>query len=313
MTTLRQLHYLVTLADAKSFVEAARVANVSQPTLSQQIKSLEQRLGVILLERSTSGAVLTPIGRTIVSRARAVLGQVRDIESLAESATAGLTGTLRLGTTPTLGPYLLSPIIADLHRSAPGLRLYVQEGIPDTQALALSRGDLDMMLGPMPIAGDDLEIEPLMREPLYLVSAVDDMLATGRPVTPAALEGRALLSFDPRHNLHRQTVMIATRYGMSLMPDYEGTSLDSLHQMVASGLGLSVLPALYLASDVGGSTGLAILDVVGWREHRSIALARRRGSSIEAAFGVIAEQLLGSARRLLAPAPPPGTSRSTSP
>ena len=180
MPTLRQLEYLVTLADTGSFVQAARLSNVSQPTLSQQVRALEHRLGVKLLDRSTTGAVLTPIGRGIVSKARSVLGNVRDIEALAQSAASGLTGTLRLGTTPTLGPYLLSPIIAELHRAAPGLRLYVREGIPDVQALALSRGDLDVLLGPLPIAGNDLEIEPLFREPLHLVCAIDAGLATGR-------------------------------------------------------------------------------------------------------------------------------------
>jgi LysR family hydrogen peroxide-inducible transcriptional activator len=304
MPTLRQLEYIVTLADTGSFAQAARLAGVSQPTLSQQVKALEDRLGVRLLDRSSTGAILTPIGRSVVAKARGVLGEVRDIEALAGSAATGLTGTLRLGTTPTLGPYLLSPIIAELHRAAPGLRLYVREGIPDAQALALSRGDLDVLLGPLPIAGDDLEIEPLFREPLHLVSAVDGELATGRAVDPAALAGLSLLSLDTRHHLHRQTGELAVRYGMSVSPDYEGTSLDSLHQMVASGLGLSVLPALYLASDVGGSAGLAILDVAGWKAHRSIALAWRRGSSTEAALRVIADHVRGFGRAMLDGAPP---------
>lgn len=299
MPTLRQLEYLVTLADTGSFVQAARLANVSQPTLSQQVKALEDRLGTKLLERSTTGAITTPVGRSVVAKARGVLAEVREIQALARSAAAGPTGTLRLGTTPTLGPYLLSPIIAELHRAAPGLRLYVREGIPDAQALALSRGDLDVLLGPLPIAGEDLEVEPLFREPLHLVSAVDDALATDRAVEAAALGGRTLLSLDTRHHLHRQTAQIAAGYGMTLSPDYEGTSLDSLHQMVASGLGLTVLPALYLASDVGGSTGLAVLPVAGWKAHRSIALAWRRGSSAEAAFRAVADHVQRAARTML--------------
>jgi len=298
MPTLRQFQYLVTLADAGSFAEAARISNVSQPALSQQIKALEERLGVKLLERSTTGAILTPIGRSIVSRARAILGDVQNIKELARSASTGLTGTLRLGTTPTLGPYLLSPIIAELHRAAPGLRLYVREGIPDEQALALSRGELDVLLGPLPIRGDDLEIEPLFREPLHLVSAVDSPLAKGA-VDASALAGQMLLSLDTRHHLHRETSDIAAALGMPLSPDYEGTSLDSLHMMAASGLGLTVLPALYLKSDVGGSTGLAVLDVAGWKAHRSVALAWRRGTSMEAAFRIIADRVQSTARRML--------------
>jgi len=296
MPTLRQLQYLVTLADTGSFATAARLTHVSQPTLSQQVKALEERLGVRLLERSTTGAVLTPIGRSIVAKARAALGNVRDIEALATSAANGLTGTLRLGTTPTLGPYLLSPIIAELHRLAPGLRLYVREGIPDAQALSLSRGDLDLLLGPLPILGGDLEVQPLFREPLYLVSAFDgDLAVTGR-IEPATLSGRTLLSLDTRHHLHRQVAGIAELYGMALSPDYEGTSLDSLHQMVASGLGLSVLPALYLSSDVGGTSGVVVLDVAGWKAHRAIALAWRRGASMQPAFRAIADHVQRTAR-----------------
>ena len=296
MPTLRQFEYLVTLADTGSFAKAARLTNVSQPTLSQQVRALEDRLGVKLLERSSTGAILTPVGRSVVSKARAVLGEVRNIEALAKSAATGLTGTLRLGTTPTLGPYLLSPIIAELHRAAPGLRLYVREGIPDAQALALSRGDLDVLLGPLPIAGDDLEVEPLFREPLHLVGAVDSELATGHAIEPSMLAGRTLLSLDTRHHLHRQATGIAEAHGMALSPDYEGTSLDSLHQMAASGLGLTVLPGLYLSSDVGGSAGIAVLKVAGWKAHRSVALAWRRGASMVAAFRVIADHVQRSAR-----------------
>jgi LysR family hydrogen peroxide-inducible transcriptional activator len=300
MPTLRQLEYLVMLADTQSFNQAARLAQVSQPTLSQQIKALEERLGVKLVDRGVAATVLTPIGRSIVAKARHVLSEVREMESMAASASSELIGTLRLGTTPTLGPYLLSPIIAHLHKVAPGLRLYVREGIPDQQALELSRGNLDILLGPLPIRGDDLEIEPLFREPLRLVAAVDHELVTGDPIDPLSLNRHSVLSLDTRHHLHRQVAEVAAAYGMTLSLDYEGTSLDSLHQMVASGLGLTILPALYLASDVGGSAGLAMLDVTGWKVHRSIALAWRRSSSMDAAFRLIARHVQLSAAAMLA-------------
>jgi LysR family hydrogen peroxide-inducible transcriptional activator len=299
MVTFRQLEYLVTLADTQSFVQAARLTNVSQPTLSQQVKALEDRLGVKLLERTIGGAILTPIGRSIVAKAKGVLSEVRDIQALAANSSSELTGTLRLGTTPTLGPYLLSPIIAEFHRIAPGLRLYVREGIPEDQAFELSRGNLDVLLGPLPIAGEDLTIEPLFREPLQLVSAVDDELALAGPLTPSSLAGRLVLSLDPRHHLSRQAAKIAEANGMELAPDYAGTSLDSLHQMAATGLGLTILPGLYLTSEVGGSAGLSILSVAGWKAHRSIALAWRRGSSMDRAFRLLGEHVQLTARRLL--------------
>ncbi|WP_066727171.1 hydrogen peroxide-inducible genes activator [Sphingomonas pituitosa] len=299
MPTLRQFHYLVTLADTGSFVRAARAANVSQPTLSHQIKTLEDRLGVRLIDRSAAGAILTPIGRAIVAKARGLLAEVREIENLAGRSADSLSGTLRLGTTPTLGPYLLSPIVAELHRRAPDLHLYVREGIPDEQTQQLARGALDLLLGPLPIEGEALVVEPLFREPLHLVAAVDDPLAGPSIVDPALLRGRALLSLDPRHHFHRQCAQIAGAYGMRMTPDYEGTSLDSLHQMVASGLGIAVLPTLYLASDVGGTSGIRIVNIANWSRYRSIALAWRRGTSMDVAFQRIAEQVRGSARAIL--------------
>ncbi len=299
MLTLRQLAYLVTIADTGSFALAARVANVSQPTLSQQVRALEQRLGVKLLERSTSGAVLTPVGRSIVATARRMLSDARDIVALAAGSSDSLTGTLRLGTTPTLGPYLLSPIIGELHRTAPRLRLHVREGIPDEQVLELSRGNIDVVLGPLPMTGDDLHIEPLFREPLHLVAALDHPLGANGTLRRDDLVGSPLLTLDPRHHLARQAVDIAEAYAMDIAPDYYGTSLDSLNQMVASGLGLALLPGLYLRAQVRGAAGVKILSVQDWRAHRSIAIAWRKQSPMSMAFKLIAEHVRACAARLL--------------
>lgn len=288
------------VADTGSFAKAAQAANVFQPTLSQQIKALEDRLGARLLERSARGAVLTPVGRSVVVKARDVLAQVRDIETLARSWSDSLSGTVRLGTTPTLGPYLLSPIIAELHQLAPGLRFYVREGIPEEQALQLSRGELDLHLGPLPITAADLHVEPLFREPLYLLAAPDDPLSATPIVAPDALRDRELLTLDKRHHFHRQCEEIAAKYGMRLSPDYEGTSLDTLHQMAASGLGLAVLPGLYLASDVGGTSGISLLQVSDWQPYRSIALAWRRGSALAATFTLLGESIQRSVGKILA-------------
>ena len=209
MPTLRQLEYLVTIADTGSFALAARVAHVSQPTLSQQVRTLEERLGAKLLERSATGAMLTPVGRSIVATARRMLSDASDIAALAAGASDKLTGTLRLGTTPTLGPYLLSPIIAELHRMAPQLRLHVREGVPDEQVLELSRGNIDVVLGPLPMTGEDLTIEPLFREPLHLVAALDHPIDLGVQTAHEALAGIPLLTLDPRHHLARQAAEVA--------------------------------------------------------------------------------------------------------
>lgn len=265
MPTLRQLEYLVAVADLQNFGRAADACHVSQPTLSQQLRALEDRLGVVLIERRTSGAELTPIGREITARARKLVIEAQDIRDLAHRASKNLAGILRFGATPTLGPYLMPPIIAALHREQPDLRLHISEGIPEEQALALSRGALDMLLGPLPIEGSDLEVQPLFRERLRLVAAPDHPLALRAKLSVDDLKGADVLSLGNNHHLHRQVIEICAEFGMGLLRDYEGTSLDSVHQMASSGLGLAILPELYIRSDVGGVQASMYLSRRGGR------------------------------------------------
>ncbi len=297
MPSLRQLDYLVALADAGHFGRAASQAGVSQPTLSQQIKALEGRLGVALVERRGRGAVLTPAGRDIAERARTIVVAVGDIRDFAARAEGRLAGTLRFGVTPTLGPYLLPAVVAGLHRDAPDLKLFVQEGIPDEQLQALTRGKLDLLLGPLPLEAPGVVLEPLFREPLRLAVPTDHALAGGAEV--AQLAGQPLLSLDRRHHYHRQAEALCAEHGMRLIRDYEGTSLDSLQQMTASGLGLSILPELYLRSDAGGRSGTIVPDIRGWSAYRSIGLAWREGAGLTAAFQELGQRIATRARALL--------------
>jgi len=289
MPTLRQLEYLVALADLRHFGRAAQASHVTQPSLSQQVRALEQRLGTALVERNQASVELTPIGREIAERARSVLVAVEDIRELARRAEEGNAGTIRFGVTPTLGPYLMSDVISALHRDQPGLRLYIREGIPDEQALELARGQLDMLLGPLPIAGEGSTIEPLFRERLRLVAAPDHPLAKRAIVRKCDLEGEQMLSLHSAHHLYRQVAGFCMELGMVLLRDYEGTSLDSLRQMAATGLALTILPELYIRSEVGGSTGVKVLEVEDWQPTRSIAAAWREGAAFADAYRRIAE------------------------
>lgn len=299
MPKLRQLEYLVALADTRHFGHAADSAHVSQPTLSQQIRALESALGTILVERNESPVQLTPVGREIAARARQVMLGVQDIKALARRANSEMVGTIRLGVTPTLGPYLLPGIIASLHRAFPDLRLYIRDGIPDRQALELSRGELDMMLGPMPISGSNLHVEPLFRENLHIVASPDDPLASGQLLKKQDLAGSPFLSLDPRHHFGRQTRAICEELSAVLLPDYEGTSLDSLRQMAGSGLGLAILPELYLRSEVGGQDMVTRLNIADWSATRSIAAVWREGVAYCETYQQIAEAIAAEARRIL--------------
>lgn len=300
MPTLRQLEYLVAVADARHFGKAAAAVHVSQPTLSQQLRALEARLGVTLVERGESPIQLTPIGREIAERARRVLIGVEDLRGLARRSVSGMAGTIRFGVTPTLGPYLMPGVVARLHREHPDLRLYMREGIPDDQIAELRRGALDMVVAPLPVAGTDLTIEPLFREPLYILAAPDHPLCSKALLSKVDLAGAGLLSLDPRHHFHRQAEDICEELRAELLRDYAGTSLDSLRQMAGSGIGLTILPELYLRSEVGGEDMVRRLEIADWNATRSIAAVWRQGAAYAETYGLIAEAIAYAARSMLA-------------
>lgn len=299
MPSLRQLEYLVALADTRHFGEAAAQVNVTQPTLSQQLKELEARLKVALVERGRP-VRLTPAGREIVRRARRVLAEVREIRKAAERSRTGLAGTISLGVSPTLGPYLMPSAIVRLHRDHPALHLYIREGIPDEQLAQLRRGELDMVLAPLPFARTGLEVLPLFTEPLQLIGAPDHPLLASRPQRRADFAGAPVLSLDRRHHFHRQAEAICADLEAELLRDYEGTSLDSLRQMAGSGLGLAILPELYLRSEAGGEEMVRRFEIAGWKAERRIAAAWREDAAYADAYRAIAEVVAAEAGEMLA-------------
>ncbi len=300
MSTLRQFAYLVALADYRNFRRAADSMHVAQPTLSQQLRALEARLGVTLVERNESPVQLTPVGREIVLRARRLLLDVRDIENLSMRARSGMGGTIRFGVTPTLGPYLMPGIVAALHRAYPDMRLYVREGIPDEQSRELARGELDMILSPLPVSGSALHIEPLFREPLHIVCPPDHPLAAAGSLCKQDLAGVGFLSLDRLHHAYRQVREVCDEVGAELLEDYQGTSLDALRQMCGSGIGFAILPELYLRSEAGGADMIRRLDMTDWSASRSIAAVWREGAAYADSFRIIADAIAAGARSILA-------------
>lgn len=299
MSTLRQFAYLVALADYRNFRRAADAVHVAQPTLSQQLRALEARLGVTLVERNESPVQLTPIGREVAARARKLLLDVKDIEAMAQRSKAGIGGTIRFGVTPTLGPYLLAGIVAALHRAHPDMRLYVREGIPDEQARELARGELDMILSPLPVSGSALHIEPLFREPLHIVCPPDHPIAKAPLVRKQDLAGERFLTLDKRHHAYRQVREVCDEIGGVVLDDYQGTSLDALRQMCGSGLGFAIIPELYLRSEAGGEDMVKRLDLADWSASRSIAAVWREGAAYSDSYRIIAEAITSEARRIL--------------
>lgn len=288
MVSLRQIEVFVRLAEFGNMSEAAAALGLTQPALSQQLKALERRLGLTLFERVPKGMQLTPHGRELLVDGQATLNCVRDFLDQADRAASRPVGTIRFGVTPTIGPYLMPGVIKAVHRKYPQLKIYIREGIPVEQHPELVAGELDMVLSPLPIEGPGLTVEPLFREPLRIVVPPDDPLVDQTTLHAADFAGRTFLTLDHRHHYHRQLSGICERMGSSIMGDYQGTSLDALQQMVGSGVGLAVLPELYIRSDAGGLDVVRVVEPEGWDEYRSIGVSWRKKAAFEQTYREIA-------------------------
>ncbi|NVD43516.1 hydrogen peroxide-inducible genes activator [Qipengyuania atrilutea] len=299
MTTLKQLAIFARLAETENMGEAAGTLGISQPALSQQLAALETGLGVKLFERVPKGTLLTPGGRQLLPFAQTVLNTAREFRDAADHAAQRFVGSIRFGVSPTLGPYLMPAVIKNLHERYPGMRLFIREGIPEQQQAELAAGQLDMVLSPMPIEGRGLQIEPLFREPLHIVAPPDDPVREGQTIATDDFSGRTFLTLDHRHHYHRQIVQISRDLGATILSDYEGTSLDALQQMVGSGVGLAILPELYIKSGAGGLDMVAIADPAGWQEFRSIGAAWRSTAAFSDLYAEIAEVIAAEARAKL--------------
>lgn len=287
--TIRQLHYFAELAAAGSFRRAAERIGVSQPSLSAQIQLLEAQLGRPLVERGSSASFLTPIGREILARARTILADVRGLADVALADPDGLTGTIRFGASPTTGPYLMPQVVARLHRDHPGLRLHVREGNPDELLRDLAIGTHDVLLAQLPIRGDDFVVHRLFREPLILTMATDDPLTVHDEIAPEMLAGRELLTLSPQYRLTDQIRALGEQVGAVVLRDYEGTSLDAVRQMAGMGMGLALLPALYVRSEIRDTDDVTTRPLAWGPLYRDLGLVWRRSAGRATAFQRLAD------------------------
>lgn len=296
LPTVRQLQYLVAVAETKNFRKAADLLNVTQPSLSVQLRTLEKALGVELAERGRGGVVLTPIGRSVATLAQQVLYDVQAIVDITAGAQHGLNGTIRLGAPPTLGPYLLPHVVKLLHKEYPDLKLYVREAAPRDLQMALLDGTFDLILTPLPFVTQEAVVEHLFREPLYFTCAKDHPLAGHSEISPKALKGADVLALESQHHLHDQIRDLCGDLGAELLRDYEGTSLDSLRLMVGSGLGVTFLPALYVQSEIGKRGEVSTATIKSKPVNRTIGLAWRKHQSNVQSFQLIADVIRKAVR-----------------
>ncbi len=308
---LRDLRYLIALADLRHFGRAAASCHVSQPTLSTQIRKLEEELGVALVERAPRQIMLTPVGRDIVERARRVLADVEQMRETARRTTDPEAGSVRLGIFPTLGPYLLPHVVPGLRARFPRLELLLVEEKTEALLAMLRDGRLDAAILALPVHEDWLEMEFLFEEPFMLAVPGKHPLASHRDLQLAELVDQHLLLLEDGHCLRDQALEVCTLSGAGEKEGFRATSLETLRQMVAAGVGITLLPMLAIKPPVPASPNLKLLNFKKPPPSRRIAIAWRKSSAMSAFLRQVAGVLRDLPPELLKPPADAGTATAS--
>jgi LysR family hydrogen peroxide-inducible transcriptional activator len=288
--TLQELRYLVALADTGHFGRAARACAVSQPTLSAAIKKLEDELGVVMVERTRRRVSISDAGRGLIAQARLVLDEARRFTDLAAQGRDPLVGDFRLGVIPTIGPYLLPYVVRGLRAAFPKLRLLLRETQTEILLGELRAAKLDAALLSLPIAGDDLGRASLYDEPFVLALPRGHALAKQSRVRTEALADLPLLLLEEGHCLRDQALEVCGHVSSREREEVAGASLETLRNMVAAGVGATLLPLL-------ASRGRRDVDTVAIspKPTRRVALVWRkvyaRTHSVDALAAFLREHL----------------------
>jgi LysR family hydrogen peroxide-inducible transcriptional activator len=255
---LKDLRYLVAVADSRHFGRAAQKCFVSQPTLSAQLKKLEDYLGVQLIERQPKNVTLTEAGEQIVARARRILAASDEVVTLASAHRDPLAGRLRLALLPTIGPYLLPRVSQPIRKSLPRLELRLYEYQTAQMLEKLEAGEIDLAILALPVELAGFEARELYSEAFTVAMPDQHRLAKRDTVRVEDLKGETLLLLEDGHCLRDQALEVCSRVAVNEKQDFRATSLETLRQMVATGAGITLLPELASRGAYGNARGVSI-------------------------------------------------------
>ncbi|WP_103174704.1 LysR substrate-binding domain-containing protein [Paracoccus sp. SY] len=294
MPTLQQLRYLLAVADTLNFSRAAEQCHVTQPTLSIQLKELEARLGTRLVERTRARVLLTPVGAEIARRARTIAAEIDDIRDIARREDPrAMQSLLRMGVVHTVGAYVLSIAMPTLRQTFPQTRIHVREEKPEQLQDHLADGQYDVILLPEVPVRDDFASSVLVTEPLHLVVPQDHPLACRKSVRPQDLAGETILTMERREGPSDDIARLCREVGAIEASDYVGTTLDTLRQMVAAGMGIALLPALYVRSEVMREELVVAVPLSDPAPTRNICMAWRKSAQRGETYVDFAEAIRG--------------------
>ena len=282
---LKDLRYLVALADEGHFGRAARRSFVSQPTLSAQLKKLEGYLGVQLIERQPKQVTLTEAGEQIVARARLILQASDELLALARSYRDPLAGKLRVALLPTIGPYLLPRVAREIHKALPRLELQLYEYQTGPMLEKLHTGKIDLGILALPVDMEGLEARQLYEEPFELAVPRQHPLAKKKDINVEDLKDETLLLLEDGHCLRDQALDVCSGVGVHEKQDFRATSLETLRQMVAAGAGITLLPEL--ASRGNAAREVVMRPFVEPRPRRYVGAIWRKSTARQLAIDAV--------------------------
>jgi LysR family transcriptional regulator, hydrogen peroxide-inducible genes activator len=274
--TLTELHYIVAVAQERHFGRAAERVFVTQPALSLAIKKLEEELGATIFERRQNQITLTPLGEQLVHQAQRVLEEADQLKIIAAQGTDQLAGLLRFGVIATVGPYILSDLIPALSKRAPSMPLEIEESLTANLTALLKNGKLDVIMVALPFDEPGILTQGLYDEPFKVVVPVGHRWAGKKQIDARELEGEKVLLLHAGHCFRQQVVDACPELSRSDAEGIQGNSLETIRQMVASGLGITVLPCSALTKKHDNKR-LVTLSLMKPVPGRRIGLAWRRG------------------------------------
>jgi LysR family hydrogen peroxide-inducible transcriptional activator len=286
--SIRQLEYALAVSEALSFRRAAERCHVSQPALSAQIRELESALGVRLFERDRRKVLVTEAGQEVMLRARAVLLAMDELVGTAELREDPLTGVLRMGVIPTVAPYLLPRVLPRVRKRHPRLRLLLVEDQTSHLVRRLSEGELDLLLLALEADLGEAETLPLFKDTFLLAAPPGHALAGRRSIRESDLAGEQVLLLEDGHCLRDQALSVCKAGGATERQDFRASSLSTLIQMVAHGIGVTLVPAMAGDGPSPPRSQLRLVPFSRPQPYRTIGFAWRKTSPRKEEFRLLA-------------------------
>ena len=290
--TIKQLRYLCAVVEHGHFGRAARACYVSQSTLSAGILELEEVLGASLIERNNRSLVLTVLGEEVVARARSLLVDVEELIALCQASSEPLGGRLRLGVIPTIAPFLLPGLLKALREDYPNFTPFIREDLSETLIEALQRGELDLLLLALPFAAEAVETMELFTDAFLLASLPEHPLLMQSQLDAADLKGQDLLLLEDGHCLGDHALEACKLRGSDYRVPYRATSLNTVVQMVASGIGVTLLPKMAVDAGALVPREVSVTPFADASVSRTIGLMWRRKTPRRAEFRLFGDYIV---------------------